>query len=119
MENQVDFLEPLIENAREYGKTSLELYKLRAIEKSSEISSIFISRLVAFYVFGLFILMVSFGLAFWLGDFMGKVYLGFLCVGGFYGVTGAIIYFFMHNWMKERTNQLIIKQMFNSSPWGK
>ena len=113
MNNQVDLLEPLIENARAYRKTSIELYKLKAIEKTSEISSTFVSRALAFLVLGLFILMISLGIAFWLGDLLGKVYYGFLCVGGFYGIAGFTFYFFLHNWMKERVNNSIITQMLN------
>ena len=113
MENQVNSLDPLIENAKMYGKTSIELYKLKAIEKTSEISSAFVSRAVAFSALGLFILMVSIGVAFWLGEFMGKVYYGFLCVGGFYGLSGFVLYFFLHRWVKERVNNSIITQMLN------
>jgi hypothetical protein len=36
MEKQASFFEPLIERATEYGKTSVELYKLKAIEKTSQ-----------------------------------------------------------------------------------
>jgi hypothetical protein len=113
MENQVNILEPLIEKAKLYGKTSIELYKLKAIEKTTEISSSLVSRAVAFSALGLFILMVSFGVAFWLGGFMGKIYYGFLCVGGFYGLAGLVLYFFMHRWVKERVNNSIITQMLN------
>ncbi|MEI8137445.1 MAG: phage holin family protein [Bacteroidota bacterium] len=113
MESKTNVLEPLIENVQAYGKTSIELYKLKAIEKASDVSSTVISRTVAFSVLALFVFMVSFGVAFWLGDMMGKTYYGFLCVGGFYGIVWAVLYFFLHNWMKERTNNSIITQMLN------
>ena len=113
MENQANFLDPLIEKARVYGKTSVDLYKLKAVEKTSEVSSIIISRIIAFSVFALFILMSSLGLAFWLGDYFGEVYYGFFCVGGFYGILGVILYFFLHDWIKERTSNSIVKQMLN------
>jgi polyferredoxin len=111
MEKQVNFLDPLIENTREYAKTSIELYKLQAVEKTSDITSTLVSRAVAFSVFGLFVLMVSFGVAFWLGDLLGKVYYGFLCVGGVYGVAGAVLYFFLHRWMKEQATNSMIQQL--------
>jgi phosphoglycerol transferase MdoB-like AlkP superfamily enzyme len=113
MENQANFLDPLIEKARVYGKTSLDLYKLKAIDKTSEVSSTIISRILAFAFIALFILMSSLGAAFWLGNFFGELYYGFFCVGGFYGVLGVVLYFFLHGWMKERTSNSIVKQMLN------
>ena len=113
MENHVNFFEPLIENAKVYEKTSIELYKLKAIEKISETSSTLVSRVMAFSLLVLFILMVSVGIAFWLGNFMGKIYYGFLCVGGFYGLAGVVLYFFLHSWIKERVNNSIIRQMLS------
>ena len=77
MENHVNFLKPLIENAKVYEKTSIELYKLKAIEKISETSSTLVSRVMAFSLLVLFILMVSVGVAFWLGNFMNKTSLLF------------------------------------------
>jgi hypothetical protein len=48
-----------------------------------------------------------------LGDYFGEVYYGFFCVGGFYGILGVILYFFLHDWIKERTSNSIVKQMLN------
>ncbi len=113
MENQADFLDPLIEKARVYGKTSIDLYKLKAVEKTSDISSTIISRLTAFLILSLFVVMSSIGVAFWLGNYFGELYYGFFCVGGFYGVLGVLLYFFLHDWIKERTSNSIVKQMLN------
>ena len=113
MENKTTIFEPLFERVQAYGKTSIELYKLKAIEKTSEISSTFVSRAIAFTVILLFVLMVSISAALWGGDLLGEMYYGFLCVGGFYGIVGAVLYFFLHNWMKERANNSIITQILN------
>jgi hypothetical protein len=113
MENQANFLDPLIEKARVYGKTSIDLYKLKAVEKTSDISSTIISRLTAFLVLTLFVVMSSIGVAFWLGNYFGELYYGFFCVGGFYGVLGVLLYFFLHDWIKECTSNSIVKQMLN------
>jgi hypothetical protein len=113
MDNQEFFFDPLVEKARTYGKTSIELYKLKAIEKTSEVTSTLVSRMLAFAALGLFLLMASIGVAFWLGEVLGKVYYGFLCLGGFYGAVGLVLYFILHNWMKERTSDAIIKKILN------
>ena len=113
MDNQEFFFDPLVEKARAYGKTSIELYKLKAIEKTSDVASTVVSRMLAFVALGLFLLMASIGAAFWLGEVFGKVYYGFLCVGGFYGIVGLVFYFILHNWMKERTSDAIITRILN------
>jgi hypothetical protein len=113
MEKQASFFEPLIERATEYGKTSVELYKLKAIEKTSDVASTMVSRMLALMALGLFMLMISVGAAFWLGEILGKVYYGFLCVGGFYGVLGLVLYFILHKWVKERTSDAIITRILN------
>lgn len=113
MENKSTIFDPLFERAKAYGKTSFELYKLKAVEKTSGISSTFASRAIAFFVFSLFVLMASVGISLWLGELLGKTYYGFLCVAGFYGIIGGILYFFMHNWIKKGINNSIIKEMLN------
>jgi hypothetical protein len=113
MEEKINFIEPLFERVEEYGKTSYELVKLQALEKTSEVLSTFISRIIAAFIFYLFIILLNFGLALWLGDIIGKSYYGFLIVAGFYGLVGLILYFFAHPFMKKRFKNSIISQMFN------
>ncbi len=111
MENTILVIEPLIERVQEYGKTSIELYKLKAVEKSADITSNFLSRFIAFFVLTLFILMVSISAAFWLGDLLGETYLGFLSVGAFYGFVGTLLYFIFHNSIKRSFNNTIISEI--------
>ena len=113
MEKQASFFETFIESATEYGKTSVALYKLKAIEKSSDVASTVVSRMLALMALGLFMLMISLGAAFWLGEILGKVYYGFLCMGGLYGVLGLVLYFVLHKWVKERTSDSIITRILN------
>lgn len=113
MEDKSTLFEPLFERAQAYGKTSFELYKLKTVGKASGVSSTLASRLIAFFVLSLFVLMASIGAAFWLGEILGKPYYGFFIVAGFYGIAGSILYFFMHNWVKKGINNSIIKEMLN------
>ena len=39
MQDQAKMIETLLEDATEYGKTSLEIVKLKAVDKSSEVIS--------------------------------------------------------------------------------
>jgi hypothetical protein len=111
MEDKNSSFENLIESAEEYSKTTFEILKLRAIDRTSGVASTFVSRLVAVTIIFMFLLIGSLGIAYWLGDMLGKEWYGFFIVAGFYGITGFILYFFMHKWLKKRVGNSIIKQV--------
>lgn len=111
METQQNYIEPLIERAENYGKTSLELIKLKTVEKTADVVSTSVSRGAAILFLTMFTVIINIGIALWLGDVLGKSYYGFFCVAGFYGIVGGVLYFFMHNWIKERVSNSLISQM--------
>lgn len=113
MENQSDMITPIFERLQEYGKTSYELVKLRTVEKSVRFLSNLASRTVVIFVTGMCLMFLSIGLAIWFGQICGEVYLGFLCVAGFYGLVGVILLFFLRNWMRRKFSNTIITSMLN------
>ncbi len=111
MEDNEKLIESLLERAGDYGKATLELVKLKAIDKASEtVSSLVPFTIVAIIIF-VFLLFLNLGLAFWLGEILGKTFLGFLVVAGFYCIVGVVVHFFMHKWIKEHVSDFIIKNM--------
>jgi hypothetical protein len=84
LEEPKELIEPLFERVRDYGKTSFELVKLKAIDKGSELAANVISAVIMAVVFGLFFLMANIGLALWLGELLGAVHYGFFLVAGIY-----------------------------------
>lgn len=113
MENKLDIFEPLFEKAENYAKTSIELYKLKIIDKSASILSSFISRAIAIILLLIFVITANIGLALWLGDLLGKSYYGFFCVAGFYGLLAVIFGFFLHKNIKKSIGSSIISQILN------
>jgi len=111
MEYNTKSIESLLERTAEYGKTSFELAKLKVLDKTSDVVSSFIPHSVAFVLIASFMLFLSLGLAFWLGEILGKIWFGFFVVAAFYGITAIILYFFMHKWLKKRICNYIIKQV--------
>ncbi len=109
-ENGNSSLETLLERAEDYGKTTIELLKLQAVDKTSGAVSSMVSRLLAVFLLLMFLLIGSFALSFWLGDVLGKMWYGFLIVAGFYGVLGAALFFFLHDWLRNLIANVIIKQ---------
>jgi fatty acid desaturase len=110
MEDNTKLIETLVERAAEYGKTSYELAKLKALDKTSEVVSSVVPGIIVFVFVASFVLFLSFGLAFWLGDILGSVAYGFFAVAALYGVKAIVIYFFMPK-LKKRICNCIIKQV--------
>jgi hypothetical protein len=111
MEDNAKLIEALLERATEYGKTSFELIKLKALDKTSDVVSSLIPHSVVFVLIASFMLFINLGLAFWLGEILGKTYFGFFVVAGFYGFIGIVLHFFMHKWLKKIVCNSIIKQV--------
>jgi len=113
MESNAKLIESLLESAAEYGKTSLELVKLKTVDKSADFVSSLIPHSVTGMLLATFLLFLNLGLAFWLGEIFGVIYLGFLVVAAFYGMTALVLHFFMHSWLKSKIHDFIIKQVLN------
>lgn len=113
MDDNAKLIESLLERAVEYGKTSLELAKLKALDKTSDVVSTVIPHAVVFVLIASFMLFFNLGLAFWLGSLLGQIYYGFILVAGFYGITAIVVHFFMHKWFKKLVCDYFIKQMLN------
>jgi hypothetical protein len=110
MEDKGGLLESLFERAEDYSKTSLELLKLKALDKSSGVAAACMARGMVCIVLILFILMMSLGVALWLGDLLGKTWYGFIIVAAFYGIKAFVLYFFMGKWLRKVFGNFIIKQ---------
>jgi fatty acid desaturase len=113
MEENNKFLESLLESATEYGKTSFELVKLKALDKTADVVSTLVPHSVVIILAATFMLFLNLGLALWLGEILGKMFYGFLAIAAFYAVTGIIVHFFMHNRIKKQVGNSIVKHMLN------
>jgi hypothetical protein len=111
MEDNAKLIESLLERATEYARTSFELVKLEAFDKTSDVISSLIPHFVVLVFIVSFILFFNLGLALWIGEILGKTWLGFFVVAGFYVITGIFIHFFMHKWLKKIIGNFIIKQI--------
>ncbi len=104
-------IESLLERAFDYGKISLELAKLKAVDKSSNIVSSALSQVVIYFFVITFLLFLNIGLALWLGELLGKNYFGFLAIAAVYGLIGIIIRIFMYRRIKNCVCNSLIKRL--------
>ena len=109
MEAKECLLQPLLERAEEYGKTSLKLVKLKFLDRTSDFISTFVSRAILTVVLTLFAFAFNVAIGLWLGDLMGKTYLGFLTLASFYALL-AIGLLFLHSYIKGRVTDVLIKK---------
>ena len=115
MNNNATPIELLFEKAEDYGKTSIDLMKLNAIDKTADAVSSLAVQMATFLVVALFTLVVNIGLALWLGDLLGKTYYGFFIVASFYAAAAIIIYFFGQQWIKVPLNNSIIARLIKKN----
>ncbi len=112
METQSNLFEPLIEIAADYGNTSFELIKLKAVEKTSEVVSSVLSDAILFIFITIFTFFINVGIAVWCGEILGKLYYGFIVLGGFYGILALFIRIFMYKWIIKKFSNKFIKYVF-------
>jgi hypothetical protein len=110
METPISLVEDLFERGEAFGKTSLELVKLKGLETTTVVVTTLIWRFSVIITLSLFTLVLNIGIALWLGELLGKSYYGFFVVAGFYLLTGLVLHFFLHNWIKKPLSELIITQ---------
>jgi hypothetical protein len=113
MESKASIVESLLEKIEDYTNTSLKIYKLKAIDRSSEITS----SIISYAIIGLCVLIVlvilNIALALWLGKIIGESYLGFLAVAALNMVIGFILYLLRHKFLKRPIVNSLIKKMYN------
>lgn len=113
MEQQENLIESLIEKGEQYGKTTLELIKLKALDKSADMTSTLASWIIVVVLIVLFFLILNIGIALWIGEMLGKAYFGFFAVAGFYGLLALIFGIFREKLIKKPVNNSIISQVLD------
>ena len=113
MENHPKSFAALFEKAGDHLETRLDLLKLQAINKSSEVTSSILSVVAISMICFFAVTILNIGLALWIGELIGKNYLGFFILGGFYIVVAIVVHLFRRSWLKEPVTSMFIKKMLN------
>ncbi|MEP6675604.1 MAG: phage holin family protein [Ferruginibacter sp.] len=113
MENHLDSVHALFERAGDYLETRVELYKLQAVNKSSQVFSSLASRLIITIILIFFITLLNIGVALWIGECLGKMYYGFFIMAAFYGLVALIVYALRRTLLQKPVINSLIKKMMN------
>ena len=105
-------VEALVENAKEYVNTRIEILKLTIAERSSAVLATIIAGAIAAFIFALFLVFISITVAILLSIWIDKPYSGFLIVAGFYLIAGVFILKFRERIIRIPIMNSIIRQLF-------
>ena len=111
MEEKKTPVEVLLERGQAYIKTSVQLFKFKTTDKVAEVLSNLTSGLIILILITLLFINLNIGIALLIGDLLGRIWLGFLILSGFYGVVGILIYIFRNSWIKKPVSNAVIKQL--------
>ena len=111
MTTVIENAEKLLATAGELAETKIELAKLRATGKiSGALSSII--ALIMVIVFGTGAMTIlSFGLAYLIGNALENVSYGFFIVGAVYALVGWLVYVKRQQWIQQPLRNLFIDKI--------
>lgn len=111
-ESVKDGIESLFETAGDYIETRIDLYKLKAVDKTSDIISSIASKVIVFMALFLFLIVINIAIGLLLGDLLGKNYYGFFLLAAIYLVVGLIFNSQQKKWFKDPISNTFIKKLF-------
>lgn len=112
MKDKAVLIEMLFGKVESYTKTTIELYRLKAIDKLTDVFATIASGLILAVIIALFFILFSIGLALFLGELLGKSYYGFFALSGLYGLIAIIIAMNRREWLEFKLNDFLINQIF-------
>ena len=119
MDNFFSKAEALAGNLKEYVNTRIDSLKLNAAEKGSKIVANGVAG-VFVGVFALFFIgLGGIALSLVLGEWMGRIWAGFLAVACFYLLIGIIIWVAREKLVRKHVMNAIIQQLFREDEENK
>jgi len=107
-----DQAEALFEKAGDYAETRFRLFQLKAVDKISDVAATIISGIIVAIAFVFFLIMLNIAFALFIGAMLGKAYLGFLILAGFYLLLWFAFRAGNNRWFKIPITNFIIKKLF-------
>lgn len=111
MDNIATNMELLYQKTKEYTETSIELFRLNAIDRTADVVSSLFARLVLILIVAMFTLFINIALSLYIGKILGEMYLGFLIVSGVYLILSIIVFYFNNKLLKIPLTNLIIAKL--------
>jgi hypothetical protein len=115
MNNQPNLIESLVSNSTDYVETRLNLFKLKMVDKSSDLVSSVLSFLPLILTFIIVFILLNIGIALLIGDLVGKAYLGFLILTAIYIIIALVLYSQRNKMFKVPFANMLIRKFLKDT----
>ena len=105
-------LKDLMDRAEQFAKTNIQLYRLKAIDKVTDVFSSLAAGVVILIIVTFLLIILSIGASLWLGEILGKMYYGFFAVAGFYALLAIVLVAMRKQVLEVFFNNYIVNQIF-------
>jgi uncharacterized membrane protein len=119
MEKVFSRVEELAGSVKDYVNTRIEAIKLNAAEKSSSVIANSVAGVVVGIMFLFFLGLASIALSIVLGEWIGKMWAGFVIVACFFLLLGIIIWFARGKLIRLPVMNALIQQLFKNDEENK
>lgn len=111
MYSVINNVEKLVAAVSDMAETKMALMKLKAAGKiSTSLSTLIFFIMIA--VFGSVVLiLISFGFAYFIGSKLNNISYGFFIIGGFYVLTGLLVFINRKKWIQDPISNLIVDKL--------
>ena len=111
MEEKATLIESLFERIEVYAESSIDLLKLKSIDKSANLISSALSALIILIATLFTLMLINIGMAFWIGGLINNTYGGFFIVAAFYSIVALLCYYLRKPLIKTPINNHIIQHI--------
>ncbi|HTQ29038.1 MAG TPA: phage holin family protein [Puia sp.] len=112
MAEDFKIIEESVDHIKHYLNTRIAQVKLTTAEKTSEVLSVLMARLMVTAIFSFSLLFASFAAAYALGELLAKTWLGFVIVAAFYLLAGLLIWAFREPLLRIPIMNRLIQRLF-------
>ena len=106
----ISLLETLFVQSKEYVENRIDLYKLKAADKTASVVSAILTGVVLFIVFFIFFVVLNIGLGLLIGDLVGRAWLGFLILAALYAIAGLVLFSSRNKIFKSPITAMIFRK---------
>ena len=114
MQNLFVKAEELTDHVKEYVNNRIAAVKLQAAERMSKLLSDMVAIAIIAAIMLVFVIFLSLGIAYGLGEWLGELYVGFLVVAGFWLFVALLIWANKESLLRLPIMDKMLKEMFRN-----
>lgn len=115
MKNTAEHIEELVQESKEYLIMTLQLYKLQAVQKGTDLASKAALSVILMLVIAFFMLLSSIGLSIYLGNYLNSYAAGFFIVSLGYLILGGVFLIYRTPFILNPMANYLIKKIISNN----